>query len=125
MYFIFILFLFNQTKYANMKELSNFISEGLNQDDFFNKVKNIISSDELGNKILTRTSNYDANKLNNARKPKLLVKDNDGSFSWLNLGMYDDYKERTEVVGIYIARMFYPISDSKIIDKIKEKYNEQ
>ena len=105
-----------------MKELINFVNEGLNPDDFFNKVKNIISNDDLGGKILTRTNKYDENKLKSARSPKLLIKDNDGSYNWLNLGMYDDYKESAEVVGIYIARMFYPITNEEVIEKIKEKY---
>lgn len=107
-----------------MKELINFINEGLKPEDFFNKVKNIISSDELGEKVLTRTTKYDENKLNNARNPKLLIKDEDGSLNWLNIAMYDDYKESSEVIGIYIARMFYPIADKDVIEKIKNKYNE-
>ena len=107
-----------------MKELSNFVNEGLKPEDFFNKVKNIISSDDLGMKVMTRTTKYDENKLNNARKPKLLIKDNDGSLNWLNLAMYDDYKDSAEVLGIYIARMYYPIADREIIEKIKDKYAE-
>ena len=122
MYFIFILFLFNHKCMQNMKELISFVNEGLNAEDFFNKVKNIISGDDLGGKILTRTSKYDENKLKNARSPKLLIKDNDGSYNWLNLAMYDDYKGTSKVIGIYIARMFYPITDETVIEKIKDKY---
>lgn len=109
-----------------MKNIQDFITEG-KDEKFFNKIHGILAKDEASNMVLLRTENYDKNKSAHSQEPKILVK-NDNDYSWYTLNMIDtdlDFAAPTHMLGIFINRMFYPVSDKEILLDIVKKYNEQ
>lgn len=109
-----------------MKNIQDFIIEG-KDEKFFNKIHGLLAKDEASNMVLSRTENYDKNKSTHSQEPKILVK-NDNDYSWYTLNMIDtdlDFAAPTHMLGIFVNRMFYPVSDKEILLDIVRKYNEQ
>lgn len=110
-----------------MKALEEFITEG--QDEkFFNSIKNILSKDAAAALILSRTDNYDRNKRKFDQVPKILIKEKENSYAWYTLEMVDeemDFAAPKDMLGIFINRMFYPITDKEVLMEIVKKYNEK
>lgn len=110
-----------------MKDLQYFITEG-KDEKFFNSVKSILDKDPISSMILSRTNNYDRNKRSFDQAPKILIKENENTYSWYKLDMLDeeaDFAAPKDMVGIFINRMFYPISNKELLLDIVKKYNEQ
>ena len=109
-----------------MKTIQEFITEG-KDEKFFNSIKSILSKDSASKMILSRIENYDADKSKHAQVPKILVK-NGEDYSWYTLNMIDtdlDFATPTDMLGIFINRMFYPISNKELLLDIVKKYNEE
>ena len=110
-----------------MKGIQEYITE--NKDEkFFNSIKSILDKDPISKKILSRMDNYDSNRKGSDQVPKILIKENDNDYSWYTLDMLDeemDFAAPKDMVGIFINRMFYPISDKELLLEIVKKYNEQ
>ena len=109
-----------------MKSINEYIVEG-KDEKFFNSIKSILSKDPVSDKILSRTDNYDSDKSKHAQVPKILVKNGD-DYSWYTLNMIDtdlDFAAPTDMLGIFINRMFYPVSDKNILLEIVKKYNNE
>ena len=109
-----------------MKSLNEFITEG-KDEKFFNSIKGILYNDTPSQMIILRTENYDKNKNSHSQVPKILVK-NGEDYTWYTLNMIDtdlDFAAPTNMIGIYINRMFYPVSDKNILLEIVKKYNEK
>lgn len=110
-----------------MKNLVEYISEG-KDEKFFNSVKPLLSKDKAAEMILSRTDNYDADKGRYSQVPKILVKESDTEYKWYTLNIIDtdlDFAAPKDMLGIFINRMFYPISDKNILLDIVKKYNEE
>lgn len=110
-----------------MKSIQDFIVEG-KDEKFFNSIKNILDKDAISGMILSRTNNYDRDKRSFDQAPKILVKEDEKTYSWYKLDMLDeemDFAAPKDMVGIYINRMFYPISNKELLLEIVKKYNEQ
>lgn len=110
-----------------MKDLQYFITEG-KDEKFFNSVKSILDKDPISSMILSRTNNYDRDKRSFDQAPKILVKEDEKTYSWYKLDMLDeeaDFAAPKDMIGIYINRMFYPISNKELLLEIVKKYNEQ
>lgn len=109
-----------------MKNIQDFITEG-KDEKFFNSIKSILSKDDASKMILSRIENYDADRSKHAQVPKILVK-NGEDYSWYTLNMIDtdlDFATPTDMLGIFINRMFYPISNKELLLDIVKKYNEE
>ncbi len=109
-----------------MKDIQEYITEG-KDEKFFNSIKSLLDKDPISTMIISRTENYDSNKSKHSQVPKILVKD-DNEYSWYTLNMIDtdlDFAAPKDMLGIYINRMFYPVSDKNILLEIVKKYNEQ
>lgn len=109
-----------------MKNIQDFITEG-KDEKFFNSIKSILSKDNASKMILSRIENYDADRSKHAQVPKILVK-NGEDYSWYTLNMIDtdlDFATPTDMLGIFINRMFYPISNKELLLDIVKKYNEE
>lgn len=107
-----------------MKNLNEYITEAKNS--FFGFVKSILEKDEACKKVIDRTNRYDANRSNSDQLPKILLKEGN-DYSWYTINMIDkelDIAAPKDIIGIYIDRMFYPISDKQLILDIIERYNE-
>jgi hypothetical protein len=110
-----------------MKNINEFITEG-KDEKFFNSIKNILEKDKAAKLVLSRTTNYDANKKAYDQVPKILVKDSEKTYAWYTLEMVDeemDFAAPKDMLGIFINRMFYPITDKEILMEIVKKYNEE
>ena len=110
-----------------MKDLQQFISEG-KDEKFFNSIKNLLDKDPISTMILSRTNNYDRDKRSFDQAPKILIKEDEKTYSWYKLDMLDeeaDFAAPKDMVGIFINRMFYPISNKELLLEIVNKYNEQ
>ena len=110
-----------------MKSIQDFILE--NKDEkFFNSIKSLLGKDKAAEMILSRTDNYDADKGKYAQVPKILVKESDTEYKWYTLNIIDtdlDFAAPKDMLGIFINRMFYPVSDKNILLDIVKKYNEE
>ena len=109
-----------------MKNIQDFITEG-KDEKFFNSIKSILSKDDASKMILSRIENYDADRSKHSQVPKILVK-NGEDYSWYTLNMIDtdlDFATPTDMLGIFINRMFYPISNKDLLLDIVKKYNEE
>ena len=109
-----------------MISINDYINEG-KDEKFFNSIKSILTKDKASNMILSRTEKYDADKAAHSQVPKILVKEND-DYTWYTLNMIDDaldFAAPKDMIGIFINRMFYPVSDKDILMEIVKKYNEQ
>lgn len=110
-----------------MKNIQDFITEG-KDEKFFNSIKNILDKDPISTMILSRTNNYDRDKRSFDQAPKILVKEGEDTYSWYKLDMLDeeaDFAAPKDMVGIFINRMFYPISNKELLLEIVKKYNEE
>lgn len=110
-----------------MKDILNFITEG-KDEKFFNSIKSILDKDPISTMILSRTNNYDRDNRSFDQVPKILVKEDKDTYSWYKLDMLDeeaDFAAPKDMVGIFINRMFYPISNKELLLNIVKKYNEQ
>jgi len=110
-----------------MKNIQEYIIEG-KDEKFFNSIKSILDKDPISTMILSRTNNYDRDKRSFDQVPKILVKEDKDTYSWYKLDMLDeemDFAAPKDMIGIYINRMFYPISDKNVLLEIVKKYNEQ
>lgn len=108
-----------------MISINDYITEG-KDEKFFNSIKSILAKDKASNMILSRTEKYDSNKAAHAQVPKILVKENE-DYTWYTLNMIDDeldFAAPKDMVGIFVNRMFYPVSDKEILMEIVKKYNE-
>lgn len=110
-----------------MKSIQDFILE--NKDEkFFNSIKSLLGKDKAAEMILSRTDNYDADKGRYSQVPKILVKESDNDYKWYTLNIIDtdlDFAAPKDMLGIFINRMFYPVSDKNILLDIVKKYNEE
>ena len=109
-----------------MKDIQEYITEG-KDEKFFNSIKSILSKDNASKMILSRVDNYDVDRSKHVQVHKILVKDGD-DYSWYTLNMIDteiDFAAPKDMLGIFINRMFYPISDKGLLMEIVKKYNEQ
>ena len=110
-----------------MKDIQEYIIEG-KDEKFFNSIKSILDKDPVSTMILSRTNNYDRDKRSFDQVPKILIKDDEKTYSWYKLDMLDeemDFASPKDMIGIYINRMFYPISNKELLLEIVKKYNEQ
>lgn len=110
-----------------MKNIQDFIVEG-KDEKFFNTIKSILDKDKISKSIISRTNSYDLNKSRSSQVPMILVKSNEDSYDWYTLDMIDeemDFAAPKDMVGIFINRMFYPISNKELLLDIVKKYNEQ
>ena len=109
-----------------MRDLSTFINES-KDEKFFNSIKNILEKDRACQMVLGREKIYDENRRNSSQKPRVLFKENDG-YEWYTFDMVDeqlDIAAPKDIVGIFINRMFYPLSSKELILDIVKKYNEE
>lgn len=110
-----------------MKDIQEYIIEG-KDEKFFNSIKSILDKDPVSTMILSRTNNYDRDKRSFDQVPKILIKEDEKTYSWYKLDMLDeemDFAAPKDMIGIYINRMFYPISNKELLLEIVNKYNEQ
>lgn len=110
-----------------MRDIIEFINEG-KDEKFFNSIKSLLSKDEASKMIISRTDKYDANKGTSAQVPKILVKESEKEYSWYTLDMLDteaDFASPKDMLGIFVNRMFYPVSDKNLLLEIVKKYNEE
>jgi len=109
-----------------MKDIQQFITEG-KDEKFFNSIKSILEKDPVSKTIIRRTNVYDASKTRTAQQPFILLKE-DKDYNWYTLDMIDkemDFAAPKDMIGIFINRMFYPISNKELLLEIVKKYNEQ
>lgn len=110
-----------------MKDIQEYITEG-KDEKFFNSIKSLLSKDEISKMIISRAENYDAYKNKRSQDPKILLKESENTYCWCNLDMIDkemDFAAPKDMIGIFINRMFYPISDKNLLLEIVNKYNEE
>lgn len=110
-----------------MKNIQEYIVEG-KDEKFFNSVKSILDKDPISTMILSRTNNYDRDKRSFDQVPKILVKEDEKTYAWYKLDMLDeeaDFAAPKDMVGIFINRMFYPISNKELLLEIVKKYNNE
>jgi len=109
-----------------MKNLNEYITEG-KDEKFFNSIKSLLSKDEVCNLVINRTQYYDDNKSKSSQVPKVLIKEETG-YQWYTLDMVDeqlDIAAPKDIVGLYVNRMFYPLSNKELLLDIVNKYNEE
>lgn len=109
-----------------MINLTEYIMEG-KDEKFFNSIKSILNKDKASAAVLNRTDNYDGNKSAHSQVPKILVKENN-DYTWYTLNMIDtdlDFAAPKDMIGIFVNRMFYPISNKDLLLEIVKKYNEE
>ena len=109
-----------------MVDLIEYINEG-KDEIFFKSIKNILEKDKACQMVLGRTNIYDDNKRNSSQLPRVLFKE-EGGYEWYTLDMVDeqlDIAAPKDIIGLYINRMFYPISSKELLLEIVKKYNEQ
>lgn len=109
-----------------MINITDYITEG-KDEKFFNSIKSLLSKDELCSLVISRTQHYDDNKSKSSQVPKVLIKEESG-YEWYTLDMVDeqlDIAAPKDIVGLYINRMFYPLSSKELLLEIVNKYNEQ
>lgn len=109
-----------------MRSINDYIIES-KDEKFFNSIKSILEKDSACRMVLGRTNIYDANKRNSAQMPRVLIKE-DAGYEWYTLDMVDeqlDIAAPKDIVGLYINRMFYPLSSKELLWDIVKKYNEE